>query len=140
MGDTVSIDEWYVVPQNKTRDANVLDESNFDCILKHLGGESDTVEVHRFGHWACGWYELILVHPSRKNEVEKIEKDLDNYPVFDEDHYSQACDEARDKFWAELSISDRVKMCQEAGISIFQARHDYCPCAGSGESLLDSIN
>jgi len=41
---------WLVVPVSRNRDSNTLAESNFDAALEMLGGESDTVEVHRFGH------------------------------------------------------------------------------------------
>ena len=42
--------KWFVMPVSRTRDSGPLDNSNFDCFLAGLGGESETVEVHRFGH------------------------------------------------------------------------------------------
>ena len=36
------------------------DEGLLTATLRRLGGESTTVQVHRFNHWACGWFEIIL--------------------------------------------------------------------------------
>ena len=80
--------EWYVVPTMRTRDSNPVEESNFHAALALLGDESDTVEVHRFGHWGPGWFEIILVHPDRKQEVSDIHARLMNYPLLDEDDLS----------------------------------------------------
>lgn len=129
----------FVVLLGKNRDSDILAETNFDEALKILGGESETVQVHRFGHWACGWFELLLVAPERASEAEAIQDKIDSYPVLNEDKYYTACSEARDKFWNECSISARVDMCRDAGISIFSARLNYCPDRESGESVLESI-
>lgn len=75
---------WIVAPCGKSRDSKALECSNFAVALHKLGGESETLEVHRFGHWACGWFEIILVSPERRKEVEAIALCLDDYPVLDE--------------------------------------------------------
>lgn len=61
--DRLNIGEWLVLPCGRNRDSSLMEESNFDTALKMLGGESDNVEIHRFGHWACGWFEIIIVRP-----------------------------------------------------------------------------
>lgn len=81
--------DWFVVPVSRNRDSEILEESNFDAALKILGGESATVEVHRFGHWGPGWFEIILVHPDREKDVQEIQDGLEDYPVLDEDGYSE---------------------------------------------------
>ena len=92
MGDRSHF-HWYVFPLCKTRDSDLLTESNWECITKEL--QADKVpgcEIHRFGHWACGYYEIILIHPWHKSLLDKaydIERALYNYPVFSDDHYSQ---------------------------------------------------
>ena len=76
----------------RTRDSQSLEESNFFSALERLGGEREGVEVHRFGHWGCGWFEQVLVHKSNKKaviELYKIKKDLENYPVLDDLDYSE---------------------------------------------------
>lgn len=83
--------DWLVIPCSRNRDSGALDESNFRVALESLGGESDDVQVHRFGHWACGWFEIIIVNPARENAVDKaegIEAALANYPVLSDEDYS----------------------------------------------------
>ncbi len=86
----INRDSWIVAPVGRNRDtASALELSNWEAQLKELGGESDNVEVHRFGHWACGWFEVVLVHPTMADKVEHIQDRLDSYPVLDEDLASE---------------------------------------------------
>jgi len=90
MGPDLS--EWYIGP-SQGRDSDILTQSNFATSLFMLGGEQDgTVEVHRFGHWACGWFEQILVHESAIDQLKKLDdiaEALTDYPVLDDDDYYQ---------------------------------------------------
>jgi hypothetical protein len=83
-----------------------LEESNFAAALRILGGESDTVEVHRFGHWGPGWYEVILVHPDRAGDAEEIEASLEDYPVLDDTDLSEREHEAYIKAWESWGYAD----------------------------------
>jgi hypothetical protein len=114
--------DWIVAPCGRNRDSGILDESNFHACLLALGGESETVEVHRFGHWACGWFELILVDPSRADEVTELADALEYYPLLDESDYSEREFEAVNETWESMSTRDRVDALREAGGSIFAAR------------------
>lgn len=81
---------WYMVG-GKHRDSDILELSNFDAILENLGGESDTVRVIRFNHWAVGWIEEIMIDPNDKKTVgiaESIEIRLANYPILNEDDFT----------------------------------------------------
>ncbi|MEK6880567.1 MAG: hypothetical protein AABY22_13200 [Nanoarchaeota archaeon] len=91
--------DWFIV-LGQNRDSNILDQSNFDCVLKHLGGEKENVEVRRFNHWGCGWFEIILVKPESEEckLAEKIKQDLENYPLFDEQDYSNRIWNACEKY------------------------------------------
>ena len=40
--------------------------------------------------------------------------------------------EEAEAYWESLPLSDRVELCQEAGVSIFQARHPYIPQDDNG--------
>lgn len=85
------LSSFLTVPVSRTRDSGPLDESNFEEAVRLLGGESDTVQIRRFGHWACGWYELLLVDPSDAAAVRiggDIERRLEDYPVLNEEDYS----------------------------------------------------
>jgi hypothetical protein len=80
---------YYFLGQN--RDSDLLTQSNFICGLELLGGETDTVQVIRDGHWACGWIEYILIHESDIKSLQvadAIMTNLNDYPVLDESHYS----------------------------------------------------
>jgi hypothetical protein len=82
---------WLVVPVGQNRDSGSFDQSNFETALAMLGGESETVEVHRFGHWANGWFEIIIVKPNSKSETigNEIETSLEDYPLLDDDDHSE---------------------------------------------------
>ena len=93
-------EDWLVAPVSRDRDtASALELSNWKVQLKALGGESDTVEVHRFRHWGHGWYEIVLVAPARRSEVSDLYQSLKDYSVLDDDDYSQTeYDEAYEGF------------------------------------------
>jgi len=88
-----SLGHVVVVPGvSRSRDSEIHSESNFESALEMLGGESETVEVHRFGHWGCGWYELILIDPKDRAALKiahKIAEQLKGYPLLDEDDFNE---------------------------------------------------
>ena len=133
MGSTDFGDFYGLLTQN--RDSNVVTRSNFISALELLGGESENVEVHRFGHWACGWWESIAVKKGTKEfkEAEKIENDLMDYPVVNEEHLSELEMKEAFDYWENASISEKVYMCQNHRVSIFKARHNEMPETPSGE-------
>lgn len=102
--------DWYSVVGHH-RDSDLLTESNWECwieFLKELLGDESEIEyeggfcsnatakpgwiVVRENHWAVGWVEWIGVHKDVASEIlQGIEDklhDLDGYPVFDEQHWS----------------------------------------------------
>ena len=84
--------EWFVA-YSRVRDSGLLDQSNYDAVLKRLGGESDTVVVIQFSHWAWGWVDVILVHENDKDRLVEANEILrylaEDYPILDEDHYEE---------------------------------------------------
>lgn len=121
---------WLVFPCSRTRDSGPLVESNFHSALKALGGEGEAVEVHRFGHWGPGWFELILFNPSHDDtviEAADLIRGLDNYPVIDEMDYCEREHEEACEIWEHASLRDRIYYCQRAGISFLAARRDTLP-------------
>ena len=83
---------WYCGPM-RTRDSGILDQSNFDVALELLGGEVEgRVEVRSVGHWACGWFDQIMVKNDESNiesirVLLEIKSSLEDYPVLDESDY-----------------------------------------------------
>ena len=99
-------DHYYLAPVSTSRDANILTRSNWevvtDDILKYKR-HVDT-EICRFDHWACGWYEQLLIHKSDTKALKVAEEwccALENYPVASDEHYSKLqWDEAAELYGA----------------------------------------
>ena len=109
MGQTPEKDLYVLLGRN--RESDLLTESNWDCALERLGGESETVEIVRFGHWACGWIEYLCVRD--ESEAYKIAQDIDmeleNYPVLNEDDFSEREEKEAQRQWKEFyDVSERV--------------------------------
>lgn len=126
---------WLVAPVIQTRDSGPLDQSNFACFLAAVGGESETVEVHRFGHWGPGWYEIIIIDPESPavREAEECEGALSDYPVLDDTDYSEREYNAAAECWQHMRVRDRVGCLQRFHGNIFEARHDCLPQSDNGE-------
>jgi hypothetical protein len=100
---------WLVAPVSVTRDSMALERANFDATLRELGGESETVQVHRFGHWGPGWFEIILIDPDDRERVmvaEEIENALADYPIVDESLYSEYEDADCAETWERCYSAD----------------------------------
>lgn len=104
---------YYVSGFGQHRGSDALTRSNFTCALNALGGESDTVQVVRESHWAVGWVEWIAIHQDDDKALEiadQLVERIENYPVLDEEHYSDLeWNEAAD-YWESLSPRDKVQM------------------------------
>jgi hypothetical protein len=95
--------DWLVLGVAQTRDSDALSRSNFEQALEALGGESKTVEVHRFGHWGPGWFEIIIIDPSDNERVEigaDIERALADYPVLNDEDFSEKESEEANETWS----------------------------------------
>jgi hypothetical protein len=100
---------WLVMPVIQTRDSEALEQSNFASALEQLGGESESVQVHRFGHWANGWFEIIIIDPTDESKVqiaESIESTLEDYPVLDEEDLSRRENDEYEYAWEHHLPSD----------------------------------
>ena len=117
---------WYQSRCTRSRDSDPLDESNFITALERLGGESVYVQVHRYRHWANGWDEIILVDNTHEKSVEKLrqmEKDMEEYPVLDEHHYSKLENEEMLTAWAAITQEEREDLCKKH--VLVNAYHPY---------------
>lgn len=120
----------YYVFLSQHRDSDAVDRSNFAVALAELGGQSDTVIVVRESHWAVGWVEWIAIHESDTASQAKANAMLEriaDYPLLDEGHYSDLQWREASDWWSRMSVSERLDLCKEHGISIFAARHDWIP-------------
>jgi len=102
MGETDHKD-MLVAPVGRSRDTEcAIALSNFYVFLEALGGESETVQVHSFNHWGCGWFEIILIDPADKEAVrlaEDMEAGLSDYPVLDDQAMRNIEMEQQEKSW-----------------------------------------
>lgn len=93
---TASEREWTATgmgPVGQHRDSDALDRSNFTVIYQDLSERfGDSVDIARFGHWACGWVEEIIFdigNDDCEQAVAAWRAKLDDYPVADEAHWSE---------------------------------------------------
>lgn len=110
-------EHWVIAPVGQNRDSNELDQSNFAAALELLGGESDTVEVHRFGHWAVGWFEILIVDQAdakRISILDDIARRLDDYPVLDESDWSRREYESFLESWESWGAREFRQECVKA--------------------------
>ena len=87
--------DWYVINIGLNRDSSLLDQSNFTCFtqaLKDIEPEGDHWQIHRFGHWACGWYEILILNPEASEVLNKALEMMESLKTYlgplDEDHHS----------------------------------------------------
>ena len=72
------------------RDSDELTESNWQVFIDGLEKtNSEDWRILRFGHFACGYYEIVILRPNSESYDFYIEclESLENYPVLDEEHY-----------------------------------------------------
>lgn len=109
--------DYYSAGFGRSRDSDELEESNFHTALKRLGGESESVLVVREGHWAVGWVEWIAIHKGNTAALkiaDALREDYENYPVLDEEDFSNRESESADWIWREAySVSERIKYIRE---------------------------
>lgn len=131
--------DWLVAPCSTNRDASVLYRANWDALLGELervDPEGNDYEVNRYGHWACGWFEIILLKPGSKCEQVGIETEefLKDYPILCEDTYSKLelseFDECWDRWLASDAMDSLIKCMEDSGhdIEAFETDPDkYIP-------------
>lgn len=129
---------WYQSRCTRSRDSDPLDESNFITALEKLGGESVYVQVHRYRHFATGWYEIILVDNTHEKSVEKLrqmEEDMDKYPVLDEHHHSELEYAEMLTAWAAITQEEREDLCKKHALD----EDDSTEMAQNIEEIPDGI-
>lgn len=137
----IDYSDYYIVI-GRNRDSCLLENHNYEEVWKRLNDfeneleEEDNTEYGwligaNFGHWAVGWIELIMVHEDAPQELidtaTDILNDMSNYPLLNEDEYYRKVYEAVDEYWQQMSLRERIEMCNKYNVNIFAARHDYIP-------------
>lgn len=139
---------WFVF-LDRNRDSQLLTSHNFETALRELETLSTddapdgdaTVRAVSENHWACGWLEWIAIHESNAPALAKareLGKRLDDYPILDEESYSERESEAADEIWRGCyNVRERAELLErcgdlERGVSIFAARRPYIPEGADG--------
>lgn len=137
--------DWIVAPVVQTRDSGTLERSNFEVVEKGLDAKQGQVELHRFGHWGPGWYEILLVEPNTEAAEACIEWEaaLADYSVACEEHFSRLEYEEVCENWESMSLRERISQCSHVKASIFAARrdnpYDVTPDCGRLTDLLRNL-
>jgi len=149
------VGDYTIVGQH--RDSDALARSNYKRIFEDLvkkaielgqpvGAYTDYQEdepkqyVYDFNasHWAVGWVEEVIIKASAPEELihfaEEIREALDNYPVYDEEHFSELEHTESSEYWARLSVRERCNIIKDKApeVSIFAGRRDYIPDNNGG--------
>lgn len=129
--------DYYSAGVGQSRDSSTLERSNFASMLAALGGESDTVQVVREGHFLVGWIEWIAIHQNDHAALavaDRLATNLQNHPVIDEDHWAALEWNTATESWARATVADRVAALQRhcPRVSVFAARRAELPSVDSG--------
>lgn len=113
--------ENYLLIIGKSYDCDAVNESNFAYLFFLLNEKvndetSDDVVIEYIG--GNGGTELLLINPNRQDLVDmcvKAYKDMENYPLLNEDHYI----EIRGK-----RVNEYIKNCPESELMEYQIEVD----------------
>lgn len=98
------------------RDSDLIDVSNAYVIGKALEPYPDDAIPESHSHWAVGWIDGFAIRIG--SEAERIYLDLkaqmDDYPILDENHYSQLESDAQDEAWENWARHDFHKELEQA--------------------------
>ena len=138
------LSDFYVAPVSITRDSQLLARCNWEVVTAQLASLASHEEtgVASMGHWACGWYEIFLIHKDDAPALQAADEwacALADYPVADELRWSEMEWEAVGEYWERASLRERIEELERAGLSIFAARRDEFPEDPSG-SLYCSLS
>ena len=81
-------------------------------------------EIHRFGHWANGWFEIVIVRPDTPVAAlaEEFENCLSEYHTIDDSEWSEAEWNAALEAWRYARESEREELLEKAGLRSRMAR------------------
>lgn len=141
------------------RDSDALSRSNWERVYADLDcqpfdsssrframpdnfGARPAVYDWRASHWAVGWVEYLMIRADApqaiRDKAQAIADQLENYPVYDEDHYSELEWNEACEYWEHCSVADRIDLLRDTGVSVFAARRAEFPRDDNG-TLFDRV-
>lgn len=103
---------FYLAPVSMGRDtADALTLSNWKVVGEELEALAEHEESgeHEFGHWACGWYRLWLIHESDEAALRCADQwacSLADYPVADEEAMGEIEAEHEEEAWEKWAMAE----------------------------------
>lgn len=143
-------EDYYSAGFGQSRDSDTLEESNFAVASEELlklnsdYGDETTVQIVRENHWAVGWVEWIAIHWSNIQAYQRalqLCEQTEDYPVLDEDHWSNLEYEKATSYWDSESIHSRLDWLKRYApkVPCFAARHDLSTIMHEYDSQVDSL-
>ena len=129
MGETY--EDYYVV-YGIHRDSNLLEQSNWDYIVKALG-DLEGVEIVRASHWGVGWVENILVHENAEEPLMKAEDIMHQYERYSVLDDSDFCD--RETEATIENIKSEGKLSDEKATEVYSYLANHHPEEIEGHDL-----
>lgn len=124
----------YAAVYSQHRDSDSLERSNYRVILADLQKRfgDRVVTDTRCNHWAVGWVETIYVRTLCKPAMQAADawlEKLADYPVADEEDWSNLEWEEAAGYWERLSVRERAEVIRDHGqeASIYAARRGDLP-------------
>ena len=95
----------YTVLCGQNRDSDCLSRSNFESFKARMDFLfPGVVEIIRENHWLCGWVEWLGLPPDAPQEARQeaaaILSALEDYPVVNDEHFSEVESEEAREIWA----------------------------------------
>lgn len=143
MGEDMS-DHYVVLSQH--RDSDIIAQSNFESavrMLTEVDPDSENFTICRFGHWAVGWMESIMVPINAPYEIiglcEDIVNSINQYPILDRDHHSEMKHDYIVGYWQTLDSEERAQILRDNGENGKRWRSNY-PVGAAYDYLWDIID
>ncbi len=131
---------WGFSPIAQNRDSDLLEQSNFAKAVEVMRNKHPhSVQVERFGHWACGWIEQLMVKTSNKRAMQtllELLESLEDYPVLDEEDLgNREAEQAYEAYdsWAFYEVRKLVQ--QEKIVALLDEYGDYAPSEEQEEKI-----
>jgi hypothetical protein len=108
-----------------------------------LPNDRQWVYSFRASHWAVGWIEYVILRNAAPDDlvtyVGEIRAKLDDYPVYDEDHFSELEHTETQEYWSAMDLKERIAAIRDSksDLSIFAARRDSLGDIDDNGSLYD---
>lgn len=114
--------DWFLAYATN-RDADTLRKSNWRSFIRALGGKgtegakgtqeiNERLAIEEASHWACGWVQYLIIHPEAADLIAKAEEvraALEDYPVLNEQDWSELEDAERQKAWDDFARREWFK-------------------------------